>query len=153
MKLTKKDLNQTVWADPQELKKDRDWYKIDAENEILGKVAVKAARYLMGKHKAYYSDSWDAGDFIIIENAEKIEVTGKKLDQKIYREHTGYKGNLKEISLRDLLKKKPKRVLEHAVKGMLPKNKLREKRMKRLKLFVGSSDKYDYTNPDKLEIS
>ncbi len=153
MKTTKKNLNKTLWADPKELEKDREYYKIDADGEILGKIAVKAARYLMGKHKPYYSDAWDAGDFIIIENVEKVKVTGKKMDQKMYRTHSGYKWNMKEISMKNMMEKDPTRIIKRAVKGMLPKNKLRKKRLKRLKLFVGETDKYEYLSPEELNIN
>ncbi|PID34572.1 MAG: 50S ribosomal protein L13 [candidate division SR1 bacterium] len=98
---------------------------------------------MQGKGKEYYSDFWDAGDFVYVENADKIKVTGNKLSQKVYYSYSGYKGNVKDITLKELLQKKPEKALWFAVRGMLPKNKLRAPRMKRLKLSVGRTDKYN----------
>jgi len=136
MKFTKTDLNKTLWAKPNEMDKQRKRYKVDATGKTLGRLATDIAKKLLGKDKAYYCDFWDCGDFVVVENAEKIRVTGKKLDDKTYYTYSGYKGNVKSMSLKDMLKKKPHRVLEIAVRGMLTKNKLRDKRMKRLKVVV-----------------
>ncbi|MFA5747694.1 MAG: 50S ribosomal protein L13 [Candidatus Absconditabacterales bacterium] len=150
MKLTKTDLNKTLRVKPAEMDKQRKWYKVDATNKTLGRLSVAISTKLLGKDKAYYSDFWDAGDFVVVENVEKIKVTGKKLQQKIYYSYSGYKGNLKSINLNDLLKKNPVRALQVAIRGMLSKNKLRDKRMKRCKIIKGPSTKYDHFKPIKL---
>lgn len=143
MECTKTDLNRTLRAKQEEQIKNRKRWRVDATGKTLGRLAVDIASKLMGKDKAYYSDFWDAGDFVLVENVEKISVTGKKLAEKMYYKYSWYKGNLKSITLENLLKKNPKRALEEAVKGMIAKNKLRDKRMKRLKLVVGTTNKYD----------
>lgn len=144
MKFTKTDMNKTLWVKPEELEKSRNWYKVDAQDKTLWRLATKIASLMIWKHKPEYSDAWDAGDFVVVENAEKIKVSWNKYEDKIYRFHSGYKGNMKEISLEEMLKKHPERALWYAVRGMLPKNKLRKKRMKRLKVFAGTSNKYEY---------
>lgn len=153
MQITSKDLNQTVWVKPDEIAKNRKWYKIDATGLTLWRLAVLIAKQLTGKTKAYYNDFWDAGDFVIVENADKIAVTGNKLAAKLYRTHSGYKGHLKEVSLETVLAKHPTRVIEHAVRGMLPKNRLRAPRMKRLKAIVGTTNKYDHLSPELLKLN
>ena len=117
----------------------RQWHEIDASGKILGKVATEAASLLMGKHKPIFSRHLDSGDFVVITNAEKIRVTGNKSKQKLYYRHSGYPGGLKSISLEKLLQTDPTRVIEHAVKGMLPKNRLRAGMMKRLKVYAGEA--------------
>ena len=148
--ITKTDLNKTVWVKPTYLKENRKWYIIDAEWQTLGKLAVKIANILTGKNKPYVCDFWDCGDYVIVENVDKIKVTGNKLADKIYRTHSGYKGHLKEIPLERMLKKSPEKVIFLAVRGMLPKNKLRKQRLKRLKLFVGKTNKYDNLSPERI---
>jgi len=148
--ITKHDLNKTVWVKPQYLKDNRKWYVIDAKGQTLGKLAVKVANLLTGKNKSYVCDFWDCGDYVIIENVDKIVVTGNKLADKMYRTHSGYKWHLKEISLSKMLKTHPERVIEHAVKGMLPKNKLRKERLKRLKLFKGEMKGYEHLSPERI---
>ena len=150
MEFTKKDLNKTLWVKQEDQSKNGKRYRVDASAKTLWRLAVDIADKLMGKHKPYYSDFRDAGDFVLVENIENIKVTGKKLDDKMYYKYSGFKGNLKEITLKDLMKKNPKRVLEDAVKGMLSKNKLRAPRMKRLKLVVGTTTKYDHFKPVNL---
>jgi large subunit ribosomal protein L13 len=105
---------------------------------------------LLGKDKAYYCDFWDCGDFVIVENADKIRISGKKAMQKIYYNYSGFKGNLKEFTFTDLMKKDPTRILKDAVRGMISKNKLRDLRMKRLKLIIGTTNKYDNFKPVNL---
>ena len=129
---------------------ERKWYVIDAEGVTLGRLAVDVAKKLMGKDRAYYSDFWDAGSFVIVENVENIVATGKKLTDKVYYTYSGYKGNLKSITLGELLKKNPGKALWYAVRGMLPKNKLRDARIKRLKLVKGTTTKYDNFKPINL---
>jgi len=117
----------------------RQWHTIDASGKVLGKVATEAASLLMGKHKPIFTRHLDSGDFVVITNAEKIRVTGNKSQQKLYYRHSGYPGGLKSISLEKLSQTEPTRVIEYAVKGMLPKNRLRDGMMKRLKVYVGEA--------------
>lgn len=130
--------------------KQRKRYKVDATGKTLGRLATDIAKKLLWKDKAYYCDFWDCGDFVVVENAEKIRATGKKMDEKLYYSYSGYKGNLKTMTLKDMLKKKPHRALEIAVRGMLAKNKLRDKRMKRLKVVAWLSTTYDHFKPVNL---
>jgi large subunit ribosomal protein L13 len=136
MEFTKTDLNKTLRVKPTEMDKQRKRYKVDATGKTLGRLATDIAKKLLGKDKVYYCDFRDCGDFVVVENADKIRVTGKKLDEKIYYTYSGYKGNVKQMPLKDILKKKPHRALELAVRGMLTKNKLRDRRMKRLKVVA-----------------
>jgi len=115
----------------------REWHVIDASGQILGKVATQAANRLMGKHKPVFSRHLDTGDYVVVINAEKVRVTGDKLKQKMYYRHSGYPGGLKSISLERMLETSPARVIEHAVKGMLPHNRLEAQMMKRLKVYAG----------------
>lgn len=125
----------------------RDWHLVDLDGQTLGRAASNIAKILMGKHKADYAPHRDAGDFVVAINANKIKVTGQKLTQKIYYHHSGYDGNLKEFSLQVMMAKDPRKVIDHAVSGMLPKNKHRDLRLKRLKVFVGS--KHPHTDKVK----
>lgn len=151
MEFTKKDLNKTLWVKPSEMDAQRKWWKVDATGKTLGRLASDIAKKLLGKDKAYYCDFWDCGDFVIVENIQSITVTGSnKPLQKLYYSYSGYKGNLKSISFADLLKKNPERILKEAVRGMLAKNKLRDKRIKRLKLVVGTTEQYDNFKPVNL---
>jgi len=120
----------------------RSWILVDLSGKTLGRVATEIAAILMGKNKATFSYHRDDGDYVVAINAKDIVVTGKKLKQKVYYHHTAYTGNLNELSLKDLLKKDPRKVIELAVYGMLPKNHLRAKRMRRLKIFVNAEHKY-----------
>ncbi len=117
---------------------ERKWFVVDAEGQTLGRLSTRIATILRGKHKPIYSPSVDCGDYVIVINADKFEVTGKRLDQKIYYKHSGYPGGLSEISLRDQLVKFPTRPIEAAVRGMLPKNKLGRKMFKKLKVYTGT---------------
>ena len=153
MQFTKRDLNKTLFVKPEVLEKSRRWWVVDAKGKTLWRLAVEIAKRLIGKHKAAYSDHWDAGDFVVVVNADKIKVTWKKLDQKVYYRHSGYKGNLKEFTLRWMLQNRPEKVIWLAVRKMLPKNKLRDRRMKRLKIFVGSEHKFNHLPLEKLEIN
>ena len=127
-------------------KTEKKWHLVDADGEILGRLATKIATILMGKHKHSYSPHIDNGDYVVVINAEKVRVTGKKLKQKIYYSHSGYPGGLKEITLGELLKKHPERVIIYAVEGMLPKNKLGRKMIKKLKVYAGP------THPHKAQL-
>lgn len=130
---------------------DRQWFVVDAEGQTLGRLASNVARILRGKHKPIYSPSVDCGDFVVVVNAEKIAVTGRRMDQKMYYRHSGYMGGLSEIALRDQLDKYPDRVLEAAVRGMLPKNKLGRKMIKKLKIYAGPEHPHQAQQPAKLE--
>lgn len=147
---TKTDLNKTLRVKKEYLEKNRQWYKVDATGKTLGRLAAVVANKLMGKGKAWYNDFWDAGDYVVIENAEKIGVTGSKLTDKNYYKYSGWKGNLKTMTLAEMLAKKPEKVLWYAVRGMLPKNKLRDGRMKRVKIIVGTTTDYDNFKPISL---
>lgn len=135
-----------------ELEKQRKWYLIDAEGKTLGRVASEIAKILRGKNKAIFTPHLDTGDYVVVVNAEKVVLTGKKLDQKYYRYHTGYPGGLKEIVYKDLLVKKPTLALEKAVKGMLPKNKLGRAMYKKLKVVAGPDHKFQAQQPVKVEL-
>ncbi|HUV45272.1 MAG TPA: 50S ribosomal protein L13 [Dehalococcoidales bacterium] len=117
----------------------REWHIVDAEDQILGKLATRIARLLMGKHKPLFSRNMDVGDSVVVINADKVRVTGNKEKQKMYYRHSGYPGGLKTTSLERMMQTHPNRVIEHAVKGMLPKNRLQARMMKRLRVFVGDS--------------
>lgn len=147
MEFTKKDLNKTLWVRQSDQENHRLRYKVDATGLTLGRLAVDIAKKLAGKDKSYYSDFWDAGSFVIVENVDKIAVTGKKLHDKVYYSYSGYKGNVKSITLWELLKKNPSKALRFAVRGMLAKNKLRDARMKRLKMEKTTTTKYDNFTP------
>ncbi|TET16929.1 MAG: 50S ribosomal protein L13 [Dehalococcoidia bacterium] len=117
----------------------REWHVIDATDQVLGRLATQVARLLMGKHKPIFSRNLDAGDFVVIINAEKVRVTGDKAKQKVYYRHSGYPGGLKSITLDKLMQTNPTRVIEHAVKGMLPHTRLGASMMKKLKVYVGDT--------------
>ena len=129
---------------------ERNWYVIDAEGKTLGRVATKAAHVLRGKHKVTYTPYVDCGDYVIVVNAEKIAVTGKKLDQKIYYHHSDYVGGMKETTLKEMLAKHPDRVIEHAVKGMLPKGPLGREMYKKLFVYAGPDHKHAAQKPEEL---
>ncbi|MER3397075.1 MAG: 50S ribosomal protein L13 [Chloroflexota bacterium] len=116
---------------------ERRWHVIDASGKTLGRLASEVARLLRGKHKPTFEPHLDTGDFVIVVNAEKVQVTGKKLDKKIYWRHSGYLGGLRLMTLREMLQRHPTRVIEHAVRGMLPKNRLGDKLIRKLKVYAG----------------
>jgi large subunit ribosomal protein L13 len=116
----------------------KDWFVVDANGQVLGRLATRIARMLIGKDKPTYTPFLDCGDHIVVINAERVKLTGNKMDQKIYRHHSGYPGGLKEISIRALMQRRPEEVLREAVLGMLPKNKLRARRAKKLRVYAGS---------------
>jgi large subunit ribosomal protein L13 len=131
---------------------ERDWYVVDAEGQTLGRLASAIASILRGKHKPFYTPHLDCGDYVVVVNAEKVHVTGRKLDQKYYHRHSGYPGGLSSISLRDQLAKHPERVLQAAVKGMLPKNKLGRRMYKKLKVYAGDSHPHQAQQPKPMEM-
>ncbi len=130
----------------------RDWFLIDAEGKTLGRLATEVANRLRGKNKPIYTPHVDTGDYIVIINAEKVKVTGNKAKNKIYYKHTGYIGNLKSITFEKLIDKAPERVIELAVKGMLPKNKLNSAIFKKLKVFAGPEHTHQAQQPQLLEL-
>lgn len=143
-------MNKTFMANSENV--EQKWFVADAEGKTLGRFASEIAKILRGKHKPTYTPHVDTGDFVIVVNAEKVHLTGDKLDKKLYRYHTGYIGGLKEITYREMLEKKPEEVIMHAVKGMLPKNKLGRKMLKKLRVFKGAEHTHEAQNPEKLEI-
>jgi len=124
-----------------------EWYVIDASGQILGRLAAKVATLLMGKHKPAYTPGVDMGDFVIVINADRVRVTGRKLTDKKYYRHSGYPGGIKETALRDMLRTHPERVIELAVKGMLPKNRLGRKMLRRLKVYAGPEHPHEAQRP------
>jgi large subunit ribosomal protein L13 len=140
----------TFSAKPQTV--ERDWYVIDADGKTLGRLATDIARRLRGKHKPVYTPHVDTGDYIIVINAEKVAVTGNKRSDKIYYHHTGFPGGIKAISLEKQLIKAPERVIEHAVKGMLPKNPLGRAMYRKLKVYAGAEHRHEAQQPKALEI-
>jgi large subunit ribosomal protein L13 len=130
----------------------RDWYVVDAEGQTLGRLATEIASRLRGKHKPVYTPHVDTGDFIVVINAEKIRVTGRKLKDKMYHHHTGYIGNLKSEPLGDLLARAPERVLEMAVKGMLPRNPLGRQMFRKLKIVRGPNHPHEAQQPAPLTL-
>ncbi len=143
-------MEKTYSAKKDEIK--RKWYIIDAKEKVLGKVAVKAATILRGKHKPIYTPHIDTGDYVIVVNASQVILTGKKLEQKYYRRHSGYPGGLKSIRYDRLLKEKPKKVIELAVRGMLPKTKLGRAMLKKLRVYKGSEHSHEAQNPVQIEV-
>lgn len=123
----------------------REWYLIDATDKVLGKVATEAAELLMGKNKTMFTRNMDTGDYVVVINATKIRVTGKKLEQKMYYRHSGYPGGFRAVPLGVMLKDKPEMVIEHAVKGMLPQNKLGDAMIKKLKVYGGPDHPHNIT--------
>jgi large subunit ribosomal protein L13 len=140
----------TQSAKPAEVR--RAWYLIDAEGKTLGRLATECARRLRGKHKPTYTPHVDTGDYLVIVNAEKVRVTGNKLTDKMYYRHTGYIGNLRSASLQQMLDKHPERVIESAVKGMLPRNPLGRAMIKKMKVFAGPEHRHAAQQPQPLEI-
>ena len=140
----------TFVAKEQEIEKK--WYLVDAENRILGRLATQIVVRLRGKHKPIFTPHADTGDFVVVVNADKIALTGSKLDQKNYYRHSGYMGGLKTIPAKRLLEKKPEEILRLAVKGMLPKNSLGRRQLKKLKIYTGPDHPHAAQEPEKLEI-
>ena len=129
---------------------DRRWYLVDASHQVLGRLATEIATVLMGKGKPTYTDFLDTGDFVVVVNAEKVKLTGKKWDDKVYYSHSGYPGGLKEVSAKKMLEKHPERIVQFAVKGMLPKNKLGKRMLKRLRVYTGEEHPHIAQQPEAL---
>ena len=140
----------TISARAQDVQ--RDWYVVDAQGVTLGRLATRIATILRGKHKPIYTPHVDCGDYVIVINAEQIHTTGQKQTQKMYYRHSNYPGGLKEISLRDQLQKFPNRVLEAAVRGMLPRNRLGRQMFRKLKVYAGPSHPHEAQQPKSLEL-
>ena len=140
----------TYTAKPGEV--TRDWYLVDADGQTLGRLATLIADTLRGKRKPQYTPHVDTGDFVVVVNAEKIAVTGNKLDQKMYYRHSGYPGGLKERTLREQLERRPTEVIRMAVKGMLPKNRLAARQLTKLKIYVGPDHPHEAQAPKPLPL-
>ena len=138
----------TFMASPATI--DRKWYVVDAEGKTLGRLASEVAKVLRGKNKAIFTPHIDTGDYVIVVNADKVKVTGKKLDQKIYYHHSDYVGGMKETTLKEMLAKKPEKVIELAVKGMLPKGPLGRAMNKKLFVYAGPEHKHEAQKPEVL---
>ena len=138
----------TFMASPATI--DRKWYVVDAEGKTLGRLASEVAKVLRGKNKPIFTPHIDTGDYVIVVNAEKIKVTGKKLDQKIYYHHSDYVGGMKETTLKEMMEKKPERVIELAVKGMLPKGPLGREMYTKLFVYAGPDHKHEAQKPEAL---
>ena len=139
----------TFMASPATI--DRKWYVVDAEGKTLGRLASEVAKVLRGKNKAIFTPHIDTGDYVIVVNADKVKVTGKKLDQKIYYHHSDYIGGMKETTLREMMNKHPERVIEYAVKGMLPKGPLGRQMYTKLFVYAGADHKHAAQKPETLE--
>ncbi len=140
----------TYSANPNTVK--REWFVVDAENKVLGRLATEVAARLRGKHKPEYTPHVDTGDYIVIINADKVAVTGKKFEDKLYHHHTGYPGGLKTATFREVLEKHPTRIIESAVKGMLPKNILGRQMIKKMKIYAGAEHAHQAQQPQTLNI-
>jgi large subunit ribosomal protein L13 len=143
-------MNRTYSAKEKEIEKK--WFIVDAKDKVLGRLASEVARRLRGKHNPVFTPHTDTGDYIIVVNAEKIRLTGDKLDKKMYYRYSGYMGGLKEISARKQLAKKPEELIKHAVKGMLPKNSLGRRQGKKLKVYAGPEHPHEAQQPEPLEV-
>ena len=142
-------MHKTYVAKPGEV--EQNWFVVDATDKTLGRLASRVASVLRGKHKPNFTPHVDVGDFVIVVNAEKIRVTGRKLDQKLYYRHTGYPGGLRSISLREQLNRHPERVVEKAVKGMLPRGPLGRRMFKKLKVYEGPEHPHQAQQPEPLD--
>lgn len=130
----------------------REWWIVDAQGKTLGRVASEVAKVLRGKHKPYYTPNLDCGDFVIVVNADKVEVSGNKLDEKRYYRHSGYPGGIRNLTLREMLQKHPRRAMRRAVWGMLPHNRLGRRMIKKLKVYAEGTHKHEAQQPQPLEI-
>ena len=140
----------TISAKKNEVK--RTWYVVDAENKVLGRLATQVAAILRGKHKPIFTPHVDTGDFVVVINAGKVHLTGNKLDNKIYYRHSGYPGGIKSSSAGELLENKPETIIQHAVRGMLPKNKLGREQFRKLKVYPGKDHPHTSQMPQELKI-
>jgi large subunit ribosomal protein L13 len=134
------------------LEVERKWYVVDAEGKHLGRLATEIVRVLRGKNKPQYTPHVDVGDFVVVVNADRVAVTGRKAEQRVYRRHSGYPGGMKEISYEQMLARKPTEVLRKAVYGMMPKTRLARKQFKKLKIYAGSEHPHSAQDPQTLEV-
>ncbi len=134
------------------LEVERKWYVVDAEGRTLGRLATEIAKVLRGKNKPQYTPHVDVGDFVVVVNAEKVVVTGKKAEQKVYRRHSGYPGGMKETSYGRMMERRPEEILRRAVYGMMPKTRLARRQMGKLKIYAGAEHPHAAQNPQKLEV-
>jgi len=144
------NINNTFSAKAEDI--ERKWYIVDAENKVLGRLAVEVAKVLRGKNKPEFTPHVDTGDFVVITNAHKIDLTGQKFDQKYYLRYTGYIGGQKKTTVKEMLTKHPERIIEHAIKGMIPKNKLGRQVIKKLKIYASDEHPHEAQKPIKLEV-
>ena len=144
-------MNNTTYS-PKKGEIERKWYTLDASGKSLGRVATEAAKLLRGKHKPTYTPNADTGDFVIILNCKDAVLTGRKLDQKVYRHHSGYIGGMKEISARVMMENTPEKAMMHAVKGMLPHNSLGRQMIKKLRVYAGSEHEHAAQKPEVWEV-
>src|SRR5262249_26335432 len=143
----------TFIASPADLAASARWHVLDADGRVLGRVATAAARLLQGKHKSAYTPFIDTGDFVVVVNAAKVKLTGRKEDQKIYRQHSGFEGGLREERARLVRQRKPEKLVEDAVRGMLPKTKLGDAMYRKLKVYAGPDHPHAAQKPSKLEVA
>jgi large subunit ribosomal protein L13 len=134
------------------LEVERKWYVLDAEGRTLGRLATEIAKILRGKNKPQYTPHVDVGDFVVVVNAEKVVVTGKKAEQKVYRRHSGYPGGMKETSYGRMMERRPEEILRRAVYGMMPKTRLARQQLKKLKIYAGPEHPHAAQNPQRLEV-
>jgi len=134
------------------LEVERKWYVVDAEGEHLGRLAAEIAKILRGKNKVQYTPHVDVGDFVVVVNAERVVVTGKKAEQRVYRRHSGYPGGMKETSYEQMLARKPTEILRKAVYGMMPKNRLARQQFRKLKIYAGPEHPHAAQDPQRLEV-
>lgn len=146
----KAKLQKTFTPTPADIK--REWFLVDATDQTLGRLASDVANILRGKHKPTYAPHFDGGDFIVIINAEKVAVTGNKAEQKVYHRHSGYPGGLTELSFQQMRERYPERIIENAVRGMIPKNRLGRQVLTKLKVYAGSEHPHTAQKPQPLEI-
>ena len=143
-------MQKTYYPKPGDI--ERNWVLVDANDQNLGRLATRIAEVLIGKHKAIYTPGVDVGDFVVVVNAERVQVTGNKLEDKMYYRHTGYPGGIKEMNLKDMLTRYPERVLRAAVWGMVPHNKYGRALMKKLKIYAGPDHPHEAQQPKPLDI-
>jgi large subunit ribosomal protein L13 len=134
------------------LEVERRWYVVDAEGKTLGRLATEIAKVLRGKNKPQYTPHVDTGDFVVVVNAEKVVVTGKKAEQKVYRRHSGYPGGLKTTTYEQMMERRPTEILRKAVKGMMPKTRLARQQLRKLKIYAGPEHPHAAQNPQELEV-
>ncbi len=143
----------TLMARAPQIAESGRWHVIDAGGKVLGRIATEAARLLQGKHKAIYTPYMDTGDHVVVVNAAKVKLTGRKEDQKVYRQHSGYEGGLREERARTVRQRRPERLVEEAVRGMLPKTKLGEAMYRKLKVYAGPDHPHAAQKPNKREVA